>query len=162
MDRQLREWTLALERVWSADAPDYEEAVCLVPDIAGAAEQAMLRQAATRALPILRNASLDGAERGIAEAARRRLGIVLDVLHDLTMPKFRKRDAAPKPLTVEERARKMLSLPLGRHLAVVEIRRAFRRAAKTMHPDAGGSEAVFLELAAARDALMTLLVKKSG
>jgi hypothetical protein len=31
-----------------------------------------------------------------------------------------------------------------------------------MHPDAGGSEAVFLELAAARDALMTLLVKKSG
>ena len=84
------------------------------------------------------------------------------MLHDLTMPKFGKRDAAPKLLTVEERARKMLGLPLGRHLAGVEIDRAFRHAAKTMHPDAGGSEAAFLELAAARDELMMLPAKKDG
>ena len=35
-----------------------------------------------------------------------------------------------------------------------EIHRAFKRAAKTAHPDGGGSQRAFLELAAARDALM--------
>jgi hypothetical protein len=162
MDRQLREWTRALERVWSAAAPDFDEAARLVSDIARIAEQAMLRQAASQALPILRNSALDGADHGTAEAARRRLGIVLDVLHDLTTPKFGRRDVAPKPLTVEARARKLLGLPLDRHLAGAEIHRAFRHAAKTMHPDAGGSEAAFLELAAARDALMVLPAKRDG
>ena len=122
----------------------------------------MLRQAASQALPILRNAVRDGADPSVAKAARRRLGIVLDVLHDLVTPKFGAREMTPKPLTVEERARKMLGLPLGRNLAGAEIHRAFRHAAKTMHPDAGGSEADFLELAAARDTLMLLPAKRDG
>src|SRR5271168_4280114 len=162
MDSKLREWTRAIERVGSAGEPDYDEATRLVSEIVRASGEAILRQAASQALPILRNASLDGADPRVAKAARRRLGIVLDVLHDLTTPKFGAREMVPKQLTVEERARKMLGLPLGRHLAGAEIHRAFRHAAKTMHPDAGGSEAAFLELAAARDELMKLPAKRDG
>ena len=44
MDRQLSEWKLALERIWSAAAPDYRAAACLVADIANISEEAMLRQ----------------------------------------------------------------------------------------------------------------------
>ncbi|MGH6717165.1 MAG: J domain-containing protein, partial [Bradyrhizobium sp.] len=54
----------------------------------------------------------------------------------------------------EERARKALGLPLGRPLVCAEIHRAFRRAAKSMHPDAGGSEQAFRELIAAQDVLL--------
>jgi curved DNA-binding protein CbpA len=39
-------------------------------------------------------------------------------------------------------------------LSVAEIHRAFKRAAKTAHPDAGGNARDFLELTTARDALM--------
>ena len=162
MDSKLREWTRALERVRSAVEPDYDEATRLVSEIVRASREAILRQAASQALPILRNAALASADPSVAKAARRRLGIVLDVLHDLTTPKFGAREMTPKLLTVEERARKMLGLPLGRHLAGAEIHRAFRHAAKTMHPDAGGSETAFLELAAARDTLMTLPAKREG
>jgi hypothetical protein len=162
MDSKLKEWTRAIERVWSAGAPDYDEATRLVSEIVRASREAILRQAASQALPILRNAALDGTGPGVAKAARRRLGVVLDVLHELTTPKFGAREMTPRPLTVEEHARKMLGLPLGRHLAGAEIHRAFRHAAKTMHPDAGGSEAAFLELAAARDTLMTLPAKQEG
>jgi curved DNA-binding protein CbpA len=45
-------------------------------------------------------------------------------------------------------------LPLGRRLSGVEIHRAYKRVAKRAHPDAGGSAREFLELSAARDALM--------
>ena len=162
MDSKLREWTRALERVRSAVEPDYDEATRLVSEIVRESGEVILRQAASQALPILRNAALASADPSVAKAARRRLGIVLDVLHDLTTPKFGAREMTPKLLTVEERARKMLGLPLGRHLAGAEIHRAFRHAAKTMHPDAGGSETAFLELAAARDTLMTLPAKREG
>jgi hypothetical protein len=162
MDGKLREWARAVEQVCSAEAPDYDEAVRLVSDIVRVADETILRQAANQALPILRHALLDGTDRGVAEAARRRLAILHDVLRDLTMPKFGRRELAPKPLTAEERARRMLGLPLGRHLAGAEIHRAFRHAAKTLHPDGGGSKAAFLELAAARDELMKLPAKKEG
>jgi curved DNA-binding protein CbpA len=48
----------------------------------------------------------------------------------------------------------MLGLPLDRRLFGPEIREAYKRAAKTVHPDAGGSERAFQELCAARDALL--------
>ena len=57
-------------------------------------------------------------------------------------------------LTPEERYRQLLGLPFGRYLPATEIHRAFKRAAKTAHPDGGGSAGAFLELSAARDALM--------
>jgi hypothetical protein len=154
MDRQLPEWKLALERIWSAAAPDYHAAACLAVDIANATEEAMLRQAATQALPILRSASAEDADQRTREAARRRLGVIRDVLHDLTTPRFGKRQTLSKSLSPEECYRQLLGLPLGRRLSGVEIHRAYKRVAKRAHPDGGGSAREFLELSAARDALM--------
>jgi hypothetical protein len=151
MDRHLSEWKLALDRIWSAAAPDYHEAACLAAEIAGAATDVMLRQAATQALPILRSASHAIADHATLDAARRRLGVVREVLHGLTTPKFGRRDIGLKVPTPEERHRKMLGLP---------FHRAFKRAAKTAHPDAGGNAQAFLELTAARDALMHPGAKK--
>jgi len=154
MDRQLSEWKLALERIWSAAAPDYHAAACLVAAMAGASEQTMLRQAATQALPILRSASAETAQQSTQDAARRRLGVIRDVLHELTTPRFGQRQTLSKSLSPEECYRQLLGLPLGRRLSGVEIHRAYKRVAKRAHPDAGGSAGEFLELSAARDALM--------
>jgi hypothetical protein len=154
MDRQLSEWKLGVERIWSAAAPDYHEAARLAADIARTSEEAILRQAATQALPILRNASANTADPITREAARRRLGVISDVLHKLNAPQFGKRQTDPKPLAPGERYRQMLGLPLGRRLSGPEIHQAYKRVAKRVHPDAGGNAREFQELSAARDALM--------
>ena len=158
MDRQLSEWKLSLDRIWSAPAPDYHEAARLAAEIASAATEATLRWAAAQALPILRSAANEDA--ATEEAALRRLGVVREVLHTLTTPKFGKRDAEPRLPTPEERHRQMLGLPFDRGLTLAEIHRAYKRAAKTAHPDAGGNAQAFLELTAARDALMHPGAKK--
>jgi hypothetical protein len=154
MDRQLRVWKLGVERLWSATAVDYLQAAQLAAEIAGNSEEATLRQAATQALPSLRNASLKKADRSAKEQARRRLSGLRDVLHALSVPQFGKRQKNSKPLTSEERYRQMLGLPLGRGLSASEIHEAYKRVAKTAHPDAGGTEQEFQELSAAKDALM--------
>src|ERR1700736_6278146 len=145
MDIQLSEWKLGVERIWSAAAPDYHEAARLAAEIAGAA---------TEALPILRSASAAEADQSTRDAARRRLGVIREVLHDFTTPRFGKRQTAAKLPTPKECYRQLLGLPLGRRLSGVEIHRAYKRVAKSAHPDAGGSAREFLELSAARDALM--------
>src|ERR1700676_2298058 len=99
MDRQLSEWKLGIERIWSAAAPDFQEAARLAAEIARCSEEAMLRHAATQALPILRNASPKGADQTTHDAALRRLRVIHDVLHTLTAPQFGKRDAETKALT---------------------------------------------------------------
>ncbi len=154
MDRQLSEWKLGVERIWSAAAPDYHEAARLAAEIARVSGEAMLRQAATQALPILRSASAEEADQSTQDAARRRLGVIREVLHELTAPRFGKRQTVLKALTPEEGYRQMLGLPIGRRLSRAEIHRAYKRVAKRAHPDAGGSAREFLELSAAREALM--------
>jgi hypothetical protein len=154
MDRQLSEWRLGVERICSAAAPDYAEAARLAAEIASASEEAMLRQAATQALPILRSASAKNADPITKEAARRRLGVISGVLHALGTQQFGRRGAGSKSLTPGERYRQMLGLPLGRRLSRVEIHQAYKRVAKIAHPDAGGNARDFQELSAARDALM--------
>ena len=154
MDRHLAEWKLGIERIWSAAAPDYHEAACLADDIARLGEEAMLRQAAAQALPILRSASAEDADRSTRDAARRRFGVIREALHTLTTPQFGKRQTGEKSLTPMECYRQLLELPLGRRLSGVEIHRAWKRVAKRAHPDVGGSAREFLELSAARDALM--------
>jgi hypothetical protein len=154
MDRQLSEWRLGVERIWSAAVSDYREAARLAADIARASEEAILRQAATQALPILRNASATNADPITREAARRRLGVIRDVLHTLGTQQFGKRDTGSKSLAPGERYRQMLGLPLGRRLSGPEIHQAYKRVAKRVHPDAGGNAQQFQELSAARDALM--------
>jgi hypothetical protein len=154
MDRRLSQWKFGVERIWSAAAPDYGKAARLAAEIAGASEEAILRQAATQALPSLRNASHENADRSTLDAARRRLCVIHDVLISLTTPRFGKRQDQLRLPTPEERYRQMLGLPLGRHLSGREIHQAYKRAAKTAHPDAGGSAREFLQLSAAREALI--------
>ncbi len=147
-------WNSTLDRLLSRRETDWPEAAQLVDAIAGQSTDPTLRQAATQAMPILRQALRDGGDAQVAAAARRRLAVMADRLHELITPRFGRRGAAPKPLSPEERARKMLGLPLHVQLTCDDIHHAFRRAAKTMHPDAGGSAQAFRDLAAARDVLM--------
>lgn len=154
MDARLKKWEQCIDRLSQAAAIDWHEAARLAHEIASGAEDETLRHAASQGLPSLRNAAQWVADDGAREAARRRLGVIREALHALGTPRFGKRDAAPKKLTVEERYRQLLGLPLDRQLNAPEIHRAFKRAAKTAHPDAGGNAQAFLELSAARDALM--------
>jgi hypothetical protein len=154
MDQRLRDWKLAVERFCSEEAPDWHVIVRLIAAIAATAENPILRLASMHALPSLRNATARWPDRNAGEIAKRRLGIVLEVLNTLTAPRFGKRGEEIKPFTPHEGYRKLLGLPFDRYLAAPEIHQAFKRAAKTAHPDGGGSARAFLELAAARDALM--------
>ena len=153
MDRQLNQWKLAVDRFWSATAPDIREAARLAAEIAGDGADETLRRAAAQALPSLRNAMLKGADRSTRDLALRRLSLVRDALHTLTAPRFGKR-REPTPLTPEQRHREMLGLPAAGRLSAPEINQAYKRAAKSLHPDGGGSEREFVKLSAARDALM--------
>jgi hypothetical protein len=155
MERRLAEWKVELDRVWSAHVPDYDEAIRLVQQIASASEEEMLRQAASQALPILRSAAAhEDADHATRDAARRRLGVIREVLSVLTTPQFGKRRTALKRLTPEERCRAMLGLPFERSLSDAEIHRAYKLLAKHVHPDVGGNAEAFLELSAAHDTLM--------
>ena len=78
----------------------------------------------------------------------------MEAMHTLTAPRFGRRDVPARKLTAEEQYRQLLGLPLDRRLAATEIHQAFKRAAKTMHPDVGGDARQFQELSVARDALM--------
>ena len=154
MDRQLAEWKVELDRMWSAHAPDYDEAVRLAQQIAGSSEEETLRHAASQALPILRRAAYEDADQAMHDAARRRLGVIREVLSALTTPQFGRRNAPLKILTPEERCRELLGLPLDRRLSEREIHRAYKLLAKRAHPDAGGNAEAFLTISAAHDVLM--------
>ena len=154
MIERMDSWKPALERLRSADAVDWTEAGRLAAEIARVSSDTTLRQAAEQAIPILRQAALDDDDHDIAIAAKRRLGVILDVVHNLAAPRFGRRNALPKKLSREERARRTLGLPLAVQLTCDDINQAYRRAAKDMHPDQGGSAEAFIDLAAARDILI--------
>lgn len=153
MMERLETWKLALERVRSAQSADWAEAGRLVTEIVRMSTDLTLRRAAEQALPVLRQAA-DSDDHSVTLAAQRRVGVVLDVIHDLTAPRFGRRNAKPKKLSTEDRARKVLGLPLAVQLTCEDINQAYRRAAKGMHPDHGGSAQAFIDLAAARDVLI--------
>jgi len=154
MNQRLAEWKLELDRIWSAHAPDYGEAMHLAQQIASLAVDEVLRQAASQAMPILRSAAEAGADHLTCVAARRRLNVIREVLSALTTRQFGRRAALPKALTAEERSRELLGLPLGRRLSESEIHRAYKLLAKRTHPDAGGTEEAFLRISDAHEALM--------
>ena len=154
MDRHLAEWKHELDRFWLAHAPDYREVMRLVREVANNAENEMLRQAASQALPIFRCAAEVGADHATCVAARRRLGLIREVMSALIPPQFGRRAGLPKSLTAEERSRELLGLPLGCRLSESEIHRAYKLSAKRTHPDAGGTEEAFLRISAAHEALI--------
>jgi len=114
MDQQIRQWKFDLDRFWSSASPDHRGIAQLVAEIAGTSADETLRQAASQALPSLRNAAAKSAGRSVTEVARRRLSIVRDALHTLVAPRFGKRGVPPKALTPEEHHRQTLGLPFGR------------------------------------------------
>ncbi len=57
----------------------------------------------------------------------------------------------------DRESREMLNLPADGALEPSDINAAFRRLAKTAHPDAGGSDELYRRIAEARDALLERL-----
>jgi hypothetical protein len=153
MDRQFKAWELAIDLLWSSEEPDYREAAWLVADIARSSWNEPLRRAAAQAVPSLRAAMLRAAEPDTKELAQERLGVVRNILRVLTGPHFGKRRET-EPLTAEQHYRQTLGLPLAGRLSQPQIHQAWKRAAKTAHPDMGGDVQAFVTLSAARDALM--------
>ena len=151
MELQQKQWKRDSERLWSASPFDVRQAAALAAEIAGHGADERLRRAAAQALPSLRGACLKTSDQMSRNLAQRRFGAIRDALHALDAPRFGKRAAVPAP---EQQHRRLLGLPPERHLEESEIQQGYKRAAKRLHPDAGGSDREFAELSAARDALM--------
>ena len=151
MELQQKHWKRDTDRLWSASPFDVREAAALAAEIARHGGDETLRQAAAQALPSLRGACLKTSDQMSRNVARRRFGAIRDALHALDAPRFGKRAAVPAP---EQQHRRLLGLPPERQLSDPEIQQGYKRAAKRLHPDAGGSAREFTELSAARDALM--------
>jgi hypothetical protein len=154
MNAQVQGWKLAVERLCAAPAFDYREAAQLAAEAARQIAAPALQQAALQALPSLRAACAKGADLHSGEVAQRRFAAIRDVLHALTVPRFGKRESPDRMQSPDEHYRRLLGLPLDRRLFGAEINQAYKHAAKTVHPDGGGSNRAFLELSEARDALM--------
>jgi hypothetical protein len=75
---------------------------------------------------------------------------------DLRLEAREKRRAALFKLDFDDdqEYREVLNLPMEGALKTAEINAAFRRAAKTAHPDAGGSDEDYRSITEARDALL--------
>jgi hypothetical protein len=157
MDTQTKEWKRSVERLWSASDFDYREAAQLAAEMRHSNMPA-LRDSAAQALPTLRHACLKSADRMTKNLAHRRFGAIRNALHTLAAPRFGKRYSAEQSSGDDEDHRRRLGLPLGRRLFGPDIQQAYKRAAKKVHPDAGGSEREFLALSQARDALMREIV----
>ncbi|MFG1401790.1 J domain-containing protein [Xanthobacter sediminis] len=69
--------------------------------------------------------------------------------------------SAPAPGDGGRVHREALDLPVEGVLEVTQINAAFRRLAKSAHPDAGGSDAHYRRIAEARDALLALFAAAS-
>jgi hypothetical protein len=151
MELQQKQWKRATERLCSASPFDVREAAALAAEIARHGGDEGLRHAATQALPSLRGACLKTSDQISRNTARRRFCAIRDALHVLGAPRFGKRAAAP---VSEQQHRRLLGLAPERPLSDPEIQQGYKRAAKRLHPDAGGSAREFVELSAALDALM--------
>jgi hypothetical protein len=151
MELQQKQWKRDTDRLWAASPFDVREAASLAAEIARHGTDEILRQAAAQALPSLRGASLKTADQMSRNVARRRFGAIRGALHTLDAPRFGKRAAVPAS---EAQHRRLLGLSPERQLSEPEIQQGYKRAAKRLHPDAGGSAREFAEISAARDALM--------
>jgi hypothetical protein len=151
MDLQHKHWKRDTERLWAASPFDVRQAASLAAEIVRHGDEETLQQAAAQALPSLRGASLKTSDQMDRNVARRRFGAIRDALHALDAPRFGKRAAVPAS---EQQHRRLLGLPPERQLSEPEIQQGYKRAAKRLHRDAGGSAREFTELSAARDALM--------
>jgi hypothetical protein len=136
MELQQKHWKREADRLWSATPFDARQAAAIAAEIARHGADETLQQAAAQALPSLRGACLKTSDQMSRNVARRRFGAIRDALHALDAPRFGKRAALP---ALERQHRELLGLPPERQLSDPEIQQGYKRAAKRLHPDAGGS-----------------------
>lgn len=72
------------------------------------------------------------------------------------LSKYNKRKMSGHSDTMQE-YRLLLNLPIEGTLALSQIKSAYRKAAKKAHPDAGGSQSLFIRIKEACDALLDTL-----
>jgi len=163
MNDRIEYWKPRLEHLRMAPSVNWNEAGRIAAEICRDSTNATLRHAAEQALPVMHQAALNGADSDMIAAALRCLGGILEIINGRAAPSFGRRNIViSEQATPEERARKALGLPLAVQLTCDDIHRAYRRLAKTMHPDHGGSEQAFLDLTAARDLLIHPRAHKNG
>jgi hypothetical protein len=68
--------------------------------------------------------------------------------------RYNKKKHSESKLTSQKEHRELLCLPLDGVLEAVQIKTAFRKLAKTAHPDVGGSHENFVLISRARDILL--------
>jgi hypothetical protein len=154
MDALLKEWKREVDRLWSDATINHAAALRLATEIVRQGKDPMLREAAKQSLFGLRAACAKRADRRSKEIADRGFGAVRNCLYALSGPRFGKRMSAQEMLEPDAYYRHLLGLPLERRLFGPEIQQAYKRRAKTAHPDGGGNQRAFLDLVAARDALL--------
>lgn len=91
-----------------------------------------------------------------AEALRRMQEAEAELNEALNGFNRRKRQRAPKGVTEERACRALLELPLEGRLEGVQIKAAYRKKARTSHPDSGGKHEEFIAISEAKELLMAL------
>ena len=161
---------------WRRDAEDLcrsptfraDKALGLVSEIIKAGSSSRLVEAARQALPVLRRGAAPKADEWCRALARRRFALVRQALAPPAGPTFGRRAAArraagPSSLSDAEWInRRLLGLAFEGDLSGPAIAAAFREAAKTAHPDRGGTTDEFARLVAARDALIDVAARTVG
>ena len=156
MEGHVFRWKAVADDIWFARIFRYLDAARLALDVAGRAGPGTLASLAKQAVPSLRAAAAAGTDAYRRSVARRRFGTMREELHALTSLGFggRRGGAAGQAQPAEHQLeRRLLGLPSGGALAEPDIQAAFKRMAKTAHPDRGGSTHAFTALVRARDVL---------
>ena len=151
MNSQLNTWKRNAEQLWSAPTFDCREAAKFAAAVIQNRDTPRpLIAAAKQALPSLHAVAIGRAGPLAKGIARRRFGIVRDVLYELTSTSF----GRSHPSSLEAAYRRLLGLSPQKRLARSSIEAAFRRRAKEAHPDGGGTSDAFMRLVTARDKLL--------
>ena len=147
-------WKVRIDRLRTAQSVNWVEAQVVANDIARTSSNAVLRDAAEQALPLLHRAATESDDRDLVAAALRCLGGIAEAMNGRSAPRFGQRSVPPARVNHEDHARKALGLPPVVQLSHADVNQAYRRMVKIVHPDHGGSEQAFLELTAARNTLI--------
>ena len=149
MELQQKHWKRDTDRLWTVSPFDVRGAAALAAEIARHGANESLRQAAAQALPSLRGACSKTSDQ---MSRTSRGGASAPSATRCMRSTCRAGERAAVPAS-EQQHRQLLGLPPERHWVIPEIQPGYKRAAKRLHPDAGGSRGNS-PTSAARDALM--------